>query len=681
MLLLNGHSLTASRKVPLNAMSLQLNERESSASITPSDMTGITVNSWFQDETDPGKGIVWRVRSIRQTYGTKTTVVQLEHAISVLKDRILFGEVKTETMAGKKGATKCTAAQAIGYILSKQSDWALGTVDYNVSNPYKFDGDTLFDALETVSNSLKDCWWSYDFSTYPFKISFKKKSDSIGTIMRAGRNMTAISKSIDKSGMYTRHYPIGKNDMKLDGAGYVERNTDKYGIICKTETDQTIDTVAELKRWSNERLDIHAEPVVTVDVEGVELAEQTGEPLDKIVLGRKCYVPLPEFDTEILETVTALNYPDKLFKPTVFRATLANSRNDITKIISNAMKTGGRSGRASAKKNKEDYAWFEDTNTHVAMCAKGIIGVDAQGNPNWTRLSQIYVDGNGISQTVETVKKGQSEMKSSIEQHEDYIKQTVEAVGADGKITAASITTAINEGGSAVVIEADHIKLNGTKISLNDVMSIKQKSVYISKPMRVTGDVMAASVTLRDLDGGSSFTLNESNVTSIIKSVQIAGPTNNIYTLQYKKMRDTNWSDAGTFSRAVSSFVVGGGNGKVNVTALPQNQTKSVNISVDGYATILANGTYTFRALYENNDGDDVPTGATKSVTVNVNQYPNSVTVTRAKAGRTSGGLDYYQGTLYYKDEDDDSYVAAASGSNFWYYSSSNLPGTTTLHY
>ena len=680
MLLLNGHSLTASRKVPLNAMSLQLNERESSASITPSDMTGITVNSWFQDETDPGKGIVWRVRSIRQTYGTKTTVVQLEHAISVLKDRILFGEVKTETMAGKKGATKCTAAQAIGYILSKQSDWALGTVDYNVSNPYKFDGDTLFDALETVSSSLKDCWWSYDFSTYPFKISFLKKSEAIGSIMRAGRNLTALSKNIDKSGMYTRHYPIGKNDLKLDGSGYVERNTDKYGVICKTETDQTLDTTAELKRWSNERLDIHAEPVVTIDVEGVELSSQTGEPLDKIILGRKCYVPLPEFDTEILETITALNYPDKLFKPTVFRATLANSRNDITKIISNAIKSGGRSGRASAKKNKEDYAWFEDTNTHVAMCAKGIVGVDAKGNPNWTRLSQIYVDGNGISQTVETVKKGQSEMKSSIEQHEDYIKQTVEAVGKDGKITAASITTAINESGSAVVIEADHIQLNGTKVSLNDVMTIAKTRVYIKKPLRVEGDAMVESVTLRDKNG-SSFTLTEANTTSIITSVQITPPSNNEYKLQYKTMRNKNWTDAGTFSRAVSSFVVGGGNGKVNVTALPQNQTKSVNISVDGYASILVNGTYTFRALYENDDGDDVPTGATKNVTVNVNPYPNSITMTRAKAGRTSGGLDYYKGTLYYKDDDDDSYQPAASGSNYWYYSSSNQPGTNTFHY
>ena len=680
MLLLSGHSLTASRKVPLNAMSLQLNERESSASITPADMTGITVNSWFQDETDPGKGIVWRVRSIRQTYGTNTTVVQLEHAISVLKDRILFGEVKTETMAGKKGATKCTAAQAIGYILSKQSDWALGTVDYNVSNPYKFDGDTLFDALETVSSSLKDCWWSYDFSSYPFKISFLKKSDAIGSIMRAGRNMTAISKSIDKSGMYTRHYPIGKNDLKLDGSGYVERNTDKYGVICKTETDQTIDTVAELKRWSNERLDIHAEPVVTIDVEGVELAEQTGEPLDKIVLGRKCYAPLPEFDTEILETVTALNYPDKLFKPKVFRATLANSRNDITKIISNAMKAGGRSGRASAKRNKEDYAWFEDTNTHVAMCAKGIIGVDAQGNPNWTRMSQIWVDGNGIAQTVETVQKDQSEAKSYIIQHEDFIKQTVEAVGKDGKLTAASIVTAVNSGGSSVVIEADHIQLNGTKVSLNDVMNIAKTRVYIKKPLRVEGNAMVESVTLRDKNG-SSFTLKESNVTGIINAVQITPPSNNEYKLQYKTMQNNNWTDAGTFSRAVSSFVVGGGNGKVNVTALPQNQTKSVNISVDGYASILVNGTYTFRALYENDDGDDVPTGATKNVTVNVNPYPNNVTVTRAKAGRTSGGLDYYQGTLYYKDEDDDSYQPAASGSNFWYYSSSNLPGTTTLHY
>ena len=66
MILLTGHSLTPARKVPVEAMSIQLKERDSTATLTPADMTGIGVNSWLKDEGNPGNGIVWRVKSIAQ---------------------------------------------------------------------------------------------------------------------------------------------------------------------------------------------------------------------------------------------------------------------------------------------------------------------------------------------------------------------------------------------------------------------------------------------------------------------------------------------------------------------------------------------------------------------------------------------------------------------------------------
>lgn len=626
MLLLSGHSLTAARKVPLEAFSLHLNERESTATITPADMTGITANSWMQDDTEPGKGIVWRVRSIRQAYGNDTYTVQLEHAISTLKDKILFGEVKTATMAGRAGATTCTAEQAVRYILKQQSDWALGTMAFSVSNPYKFDGESLFDALETVANSLDGCWWTYDFSAYPFKINFTKKSTAIGTVLRAGRNMTALTKTIDRSGMYTRHYPIGKNDLKLDGGGYVEKNTAAYGVISKVETDQTIDTKAELKRWSTERLNRHAEPVVTIEVEGFELSEQTGESMDKLRLGRMCYVPLAEFDTEILETITALQYPDKLFKPEVFKATLANTKRDVTKILSEALKSGGKGGRAAAKKDKEDFAWFEDTNNHVAMCAKGIVGVDAKGNPNWTRLSQIYVDGNGISQTVETVKKGQSEMKSTIDQHEDYIKQTVEAVGKDGKITAASICVAIEKGGSAARISADHIILTGTT-TINNVMTVASGRVYIKKPLRVEGDAMMQSLTLRG--GSGSMTLTDAKLLPVVNAVRISGPSNNQYTLQFKTLSNSNWADAGTFSRAVTQWGRLWSGGRFTATAQPQGQSCWTSIQMGDPSWSGRTVTIPINAVTDENPGDVEYTGRSVSATFTASKSDISMTRTR----------------------------------------------------
>lgn len=357
MLLLDGHSLNPGRKVPMEAMSLQLKERDSSASFTPRVMTGITTGVWLKDEDEPGKGIVWRVRSLSQSYNTETTALTLEHTIATLKDRVLFGEITPKEITGISSATTCTARQAVQYILRQQSDWVLGAFDYDsVSNPYKFEGDTLYDALETVTASLADAWWTYDFSTYPFRLNITRKSGTVICEMRAGRNIKTISKRVDRSGMFTRFYPIGKDSLKLGGAGYVEKNTAQYGVISKVETDETIETEAELTRWANERLAVNASPVVTIEIEGVELAEATGESLDRLVLGTMCRVPLPDFDETLTERITELRYGDKLYHPMDVKITLANNRTNVTKIIADAAKKTSLSGRAAGNNSKKAQA-------------------------------------------------------------------------------------------------------------------------------------------------------------------------------------------------------------------------------------------------------------------------------------------------------------------------------------
>lgn len=402
MILLNGQSLTAAYMVPAVSMSLQIKEREATATLTPESTDGIGIGSWMQDDREPGAGTVWRVRSIQQGSATITTTVQLEHIIATLKDRILFGEIKPGTITGNPSDTTCTARQAVEYILAQQSDWTLGQFDYEgVSNPYKFDGDTLFEALETVTNSLTDAYWTYDMTTYPFTLNIIQHSATVDSELRAGRNLKTISRTVDKSGMFTRFYPIGKNDLHISG-NYVEKNVSLYGVISKVETDQSLDTTAELTAWANERLNAHAQPNVSITVEGLELSRATGEPMDQLTIGRVCRVPLPEFNTTIQERIVEISYTDKIKQPEVVKITLANSRQDVTRIIADALKRSGKGGRTSAKKGKEDHAWFEDTNDHVSMTAIGVIGVDAAGNPNWTRLSEFIADGEGLHAKVET---------------------------------------------------------------------------------------------------------------------------------------------------------------------------------------------------------------------------------------------------------------------------------------
>lgn len=578
MILLSGHTLTKGRRIPLVSMSLSLKERDSTASIVPEDMTGIGINSWLLDDTKPGNGIVWRVRSIQQAFATDTPTVQLEHVINTLRDSVIFGEANAGNITGNKGADKCTAKQAVEYVMKWQSTWKLG--DWTASNPknaYKFSGDTLMDALETVMKTVGDAWWSFDMSSMPFRLNIIKKPSDVTCELRPGRNLETVTKTIDRSTMYTRLYPIGKDDLHIPG-NYVQKNTGTYGVVGKVETDTSIDNADELKMWAEERLNNHCQPKVSVTATGQELADATGESLDRLTLGRLCRIPLEEFGTVIEERIVELRYKDKVNEPSVVTVTLANNQEDVARIIADAIKEGagssGKAARTGSRQAAKDHAWFEDTADHVAMCAEGIIGTDAQGNPNWKLLSQVVVDGTGIHQSVQEIQNENVIRDAKINVTSGKIEQTVSAIGKDGKITAGSICLAINNGNSEAVINANRIYLLGDtiakKISADYIRSkiAALMEVQVKKLTSQRGGISVYSV------GTTTFTMGgvKCDVPSGIHSLKIV-KDGNTYTLQRKRFNDESFVDVGSFSRAITSWQFGWSGGVLTVTAQPQNQS------------------------------------------------------------------------------------------------------------
>ena len=415
MIILSRGSLTQTGRFAPETMALNLSERQSTATITMKiGAAELAVGDWLQDDTEPGEGIVWRVKTIDKQYNTDTQTVQLEHMINSLADQLLNGEITPATIAGGS-ATNCTAYQAITYILNRQSVWTLDDFDYSsVSNPYNFNGDSLKAAIETVSSSLTDPIWSYDFSTYPFKLSITQQASSVASEMRMSRNISTMKVSVDRSRMYTRFYPIGKNNLRLAAPGYVSRNESTWGVIEKTETDQGKDTVAKLTSWANERLNVHAQPMITVTISGLDLSETTGVDLDHLEIGRKCQVPLPEYATTVTEMITKLSWRDKLREPENVTVTMANQQEDIASIINSITKASGSGGRKAAKDQEEDHAWFVDTTDHVSMVAEAVAGKDGEGNPNWSRVSELTVDGNGIDARVTQTESDMVEAFSAI---------------------------------------------------------------------------------------------------------------------------------------------------------------------------------------------------------------------------------------------------------------------------
>lgn len=359
--------VTVRNRFRAEKFAMTLEERNSTATITVGpDAPEIIIGDILRDDDEPGKGIYWRVSRTETDYKTNTRTISCNHVISMLKEKILFGEQTTATICGRKGATTCTAKEAMRYVMSFQRDFELGnfpTGYEGVSNAYSFNGDDLFSAMETISGTLEDCWWEYDLTKYPFKLHIRdRRQAKTETELRLTRNIQNAKLSVDRSQLCTRLFPIGKNDLQLDEK-YVSRNENLYGMVCKTETNAEKETKSALKAWAKNQLKFYAEPAVTVTITATDLSRQTGEPMDHIMLGAVCQMPLPGYGTTIRERINRMSWSDKIRDPNSVQVTLANTRTTATSIVASAIKSSSKSSRVST------------TNT-----VKGVLDIDLKKN-------------------------------------------------------------------------------------------------------------------------------------------------------------------------------------------------------------------------------------------------------------------------------------------------------------
>lgn len=450
MILLNGHTMTPGKRFTPESQKLDIIQRGSTSTISmPADGdVQLKMDDWVLDDREPCSGIVWRVKTPDTTYSTDTVAVLLEHAIMTLQDISLFGEIRTRDISG--GDT-CTAREAAEYVLGYQSIWTLGDFEFTKTGPYHFNGENIFEALEQISASLEDPVWEYDMSSLPFTLHIRQRDAEFSCEMRAGRNLSTLRRSVDRSRMYTRLYPIGKNNLRLTEQ-YVSRNENLYGRKDKIETDQTKETEDELRAWAWSLIARHSDPIVTVSVSGLEMSEATGEPLDRLVINRLCRIPLPRYRTVITEPITKLSWKDKIAEPENVTLTMSSEVPDIATIMKAQDSAGRRAGRAAAKDRAEDHAWFVDTESHVGMVAEAIIG-RTPGGPDWSRVSEIIVDGSGIHQRVVRAEGSYVTMSGRIDANEESLTTAYEKTGINSLGEHETLFSRITQTAESIVSE------------------------------------------------------------------------------------------------------------------------------------------------------------------------------------------------------------------------------------
>ena len=507
MIKLRGMTLGAERMfVPLT-YAPQLTDRGGTATMTvrPGEEE-LAVGTWLLDNHEPDSGTVWRVRSAETDRSTGIVTYSLEHIIQTLEDQILPGEYAPKDI--RAGATEVTARRAALFALSFQDVWQLGDVEYDLTAPFNFNRDTILDALETISSALDSPVWEFDLRTQPFTVHIRQQDTEAACELRRGRNLTKLTVRMDRGRMYTRIYPIGKNDLELPEK-YISQGEENWGRVDHTATDQSIDTVNGLRIWAEGLLRRHCAPSVTVTGAGLEISQATGEPLDALRINRVCRVPDPETGNTITARIVKKQWRDKISAPESVTVTLSNDEEDVARIVNKMAKGGGGGGRADAKNAKEDHAWFVDTEEHVAMVAEAIIGQDPEhpGRVDWSRVATVIVDGNGIHNRVTAAEGEIVQQQAQIDITEGRILQEVIDRTAQDQVLSASITT-VAEG---VSIEAARAQAEENRLSGRIDVTAGKVALVVSEEDG-QNVVNTASIVLAINDSGSSINLNADKV-------------------------------------------------------------------------------------------------------------------------------------------------------------------------
>lgn len=262
-----------------------------------------------------------------QKNGKEYQRFECEHALGTLMD-YEFDDTFYEGVGG--------TADAITDILAEDPSarWQLGTCAFTESYLYEWArGTSLLKALLDVPKRFQSGYfWTYDTTTYPWTINLIEPPTDVTAYVDYGRNMKAISRKKDLSGLVTKLYPHGANagadqidiTSETGGDAFITNNIGTYGTITHHWTDQRYKTAAELYAAAVDHLAIVSEPAYTYWIDQADLILLTGESIDVYTIGALVKVDNPEISITTEVRVMEIKKSDVTGKPGDIKVTFAN---------------------------------------------------------------------------------------------------------------------------------------------------------------------------------------------------------------------------------------------------------------------------------------------------------------------------------------------------------------------
>lgn len=219
------------------------------------------------------------------------------------------------------------------------------------------------------------------------------------------------------------------------------------------------------------------------------------------------------------------------------------------------------------QKANYDYSLLEITRTELTSVKGDVSGAYSRITQTKNEIQSIVNDRvaglqSVITQTASEIRtevtNKTSSLQSLISQQADRISLVVQGTGSNAAIKAAQIVAAINEGGSSVLISANHITLDSNSTKLSDAIAIMLGRIALAKPVLLNDSMLVAS--------GKGILFDDNNVgmtgttlATTIKSASVSGSTLTLTTYSGSTINFSKPSDTPTINSVWTSTYIPSG--------------------------------------------------------------------------------------------------------------------------
>lgn len=509
----------------------------SSATLTCRVEDAVTERTYVELFNANGSVGIYRTRAPEIRYITHTCDITLEHGVTEVGDWLVRAKIDQTVKTLSAAITQVWAYYG-------GSKWQLGTVSATGDVVLSASYSNLLQTINSLVDQVEGAMLSFDFSTSPWTLNVVTRDANVSAEGRLGRNVVSASVKKDDSSLFTRVYVNG-----LTG-GYMDADTvSQYGVIEYKYSD-TEYTAAQAAVKAAAFLAKHKRPKYSISISGEDFSAITGETLDRVKIGKKYRLAIPEEGVTIEENIVALNWGDVYGSSFDVEITLSEADANIIDFVqqyaSDAYGAGGyydtiygANGTNSASidwlqrktgvnslgeeetlyaKITANYAAIQTevgrasesegslstriTQTADAITTEATRATAAEG----TLSSRITQTADAITAEVTRAQGAEGTLSSRIQLNADSIALVV----SNGSINAASIVAAINGSDSSVTISASHINLVGA-VSITDLQEYDSASgkitsgLYCTGPIGTDDTITADGVTCNRIAPGSIY--------------------------------------------------------------------------------------------------------------------------------------------------------------------------------